>query len=410
MYSNASQNISTTANIFSENFASVSSVSGNVNYGFESAVSGAQFNVRVVASKQKPQVPVQDFKYKCKMAYESSNVASVAAKFAARSYPATCERTLDAPGLLDDFYTNTLDWSAQNQIAVAFGSDAWIWDHANASASQLCADRESPITAVSWMQDGSHVALAVGGSIELWNVASSTRVRTFRGRNANITSLAWNDNVLSAGAYDGNIFHHDVRAREHHFATLSGHEGVVCSLKWNLEGTRLASGGNDNTCRVWDATSTGASRFVFSESSAAVKALAWCPWQENVLATGGGSADRCIRTYNTELGGAPLVEVKTDSQVTGLAWAAAEKEIVASHNSGKITVWRAPSFVQVAELGDAEAPRALHLVASPDGTSVCVAGGERLAFWRLWESAEAKIQRRRAEQETAKKALENPLR
>jgi len=343
------------------------------------------------------------------MAYESANVCGTQ-KVSARSYPAACERTLDAPGLLDDFYTNTLDWSAQNQIAVAFGSDAWIWDHASSSASQLCADRESPITAVNWMQDGSHVALAVGNTIELWNVASSTRVRTFRGRDATITSLAWNDNVLSAGAYDGNIFHHDVRAREHHFATLSGHEGVVCNLKWNLEGTRLASGANDNTCRVWDATSTGAARFVFAESSAAVKALAWCPWQDNVLACGGGAADRTLRTYNTELGGAPLVEVKTDSQITSMVWAATEKELVTAHNSGKLSVWRAPSFVQVAELGAEDSSRALHLAGSPDGTTVCVAGGERLNFWRLWESSEAKLQRRRAEHEMSKKVLENPLR
>ena len=35
---------------------------------------------------------------------------------------------------------------------------------------------------------------------------------------------------------------------------------------------------------------------------AAVKALAWCPWQKNLLASGGGTADRMIRFWNANNG------------------------------------------------------------------------------------------------------------
>ena len=47
---------------------------------------------------------------------------------------------------------------------------------------------------------------------------------------------------------------------------------------------------------------------------AAVKALAWCPFQTNLLASGGGTADRCIRFWNT-VTGAHLNAVDTQSQV-----------------------------------------------------------------------------------------------
>ena len=33
--------------------------------------------------------------------------------------------------------------------------------------------------------------------------------------------------------------------------------------------------------------------------TAAVKALAWCPFQGNLLASGGGGGDRCIKFWNT---------------------------------------------------------------------------------------------------------------
>lgn len=45
-----------------------------------------------------------------------------------------------------------------------------------------------------------------------------------------------------------------------------------------------------------------------------LQALAWCPFQSNLLASGGGTADRCIKTWNTHTG-ALLNSVDTKSQV-----------------------------------------------------------------------------------------------
>ena len=44
------------------------------------------------------------------------------------------------------------------------------------------------------------------------------------------------------------------------------------------------------------------------------QALAWCPWQPTLLATGGGTADRCIRFWNVTTGSC-LQTVDTNSQV-----------------------------------------------------------------------------------------------
>jgi WD40 repeat protein len=52
----------------------------------------------------------------------------------------------------------------------------------------------------------------------------------------------------------------------------------------------------------------------FSDHQAAVKALAWCPWQQNVLASGGGTADRCIRFWNCNTGTC-FSTIDTKSQV-----------------------------------------------------------------------------------------------
>ena len=55
----------------------------------------------------------------------------------------------------------------------------------------------------------------------------------------------------------------------------------------------------------------------FEDHTSSVKALAWCPFQSNLLASGGGDNDRCIKFWNTHTG-ACLKPVHTGSQVWSL--------------------------------------------------------------------------------------------
>jgi WD40 repeat protein len=72
----------------------------------------------------------------------------------------------------------------------------------------------------------------------------------------------------------------------------------VCGLKWSTDDREIASGGNDNQLYVWGLHSTSP-LLKFSDHTAAVKAIAWSPHQHGLLASGGGTADRCIRFWNT---------------------------------------------------------------------------------------------------------------
>ena len=38
------------------------------------------------------------------------------------------ERILDAPELVNDYYLNLLDWSADNRLAVALGENVYLWN------------------------------------------------------------------------------------------------------------------------------------------------------------------------------------------------------------------------------------------------------------------------------------------
>jgi cell division cycle 20-like protein 1, cofactor of APC complex len=52
--------------------------------------------------------------------------------------------------------------------------------------------------------------------------------------------------------------------------------------------------------------------FKFSSHKAAVKAIAWSPHQSGLVASGGGTADRCIKFWNTKAG-CELQSIETGS-------------------------------------------------------------------------------------------------
>lgn len=149
----------------------------------------------------------------------------------------------------------------------------------------------------------------------------------------------------------------------------------------------MASGGNDNLVNIWSAVQGGVYTHgeplhVLNQHQAAVRALAWCPWQSNVLATGGGTADRCIKFWNVN-NGTCLNSVDSKSQVCALLWSSNYKELISAHGfaNNQLTIWKYPSMVKQAEL-TGHTSRVLQMAMSPDGSTVMSAGADETL--RLW--------------------------
>nr|CAD7432794.1 unnamed protein product [Timema monikensis] len=333
---------------------------------------------------------------------------------------------------------NLVDWNANNILAVALNDALYLWNATTGTIERLFTlEGNDYICSVSWMTDGA-THLAVGnslGSVQLWDCTTMKSVRKMTGHSARVSSLCWNSYVVTSGARSGVINHYDVRQRDYQVATVSGgHTQEVCGLKWSPDGKYLASGGNDNMLCVWpvaggekhsqpqplysfrksksfDDLFTCVKVFInlCSAHQAAVKALSWCPWQPNILASGGGTADRTIRFWNCNTG-ICLNTLDTKSQVCSLQWSSTYKELVSGHgfSNHQITIWRYPALskvgyikgrmkprsrdwavmiwftFQVAELTGHTA-RVLHLAMSPDGTTILSAGAdETLRLWKCF--------------------------
>ncbi|KAL5606959.1 hypothetical protein BROUX41_003326 [Berkeleyomyces rouxiae] len=184
------------------------------------------------------------------------------------------------------------------------------------------------------------------------------------------------------------------------------HSQQVCGLAWSPDGSMFASGGNDNVCSLFEVDHFLASRmdklsiaptaisrlphllnshhtYIADEPfatlippiaepaaptehqtrlpkhtwvhSAAVKAIAFCPWRPSVIATGGGSTDKCIHFFHTTSGTA-LATIAVSAQVTSLIWSTTRREIVATfgfalpEHGRRIAVFSWPDCREVAAL------------------------------------------------------------
>ena len=154
-------------------------------------------------------------------------------------------------------------------------------------------------------------------------------VRSLTGHLSRVSSAAWNGTIVSTGSRDRSILQRDLRDPSQAIQQLFGHRQEICGLKWSFDGTQLASGGNDNKLMIWR-LGQDQPLAKFSEHNAAVKAIAWSPHQNGLLATGGGTADRCIRFWNTQTL-SPINFIDTGSQVCNLMFSKNSNEIVSTH-------------------------------------------------------------------------------
>lgn len=194
-------------------------------------------------------------------------------------------------------------------------------------------------------------------------------------------------------------------------ARMTVHTQQICGLAWAPDGELFASGGNDNSCFLFETKKvlrpngssgttsatldvregpSGESIYSVTDHSspvlhlphtaarhkwtlnAAVKAMAFCPWQRGLIAIGGGSNDRCIHFYHTR-SGTCLATIDCAAQVTSLVWSQTRREIAATfgftqpEHPYRVAVFAWPSCEQVVAVPWWDENRALCAVAYPGG-------------------------------------------
>lgn len=304
-----------------------------------------------------------------------------------RKIPRSPFKVLDAPALQDDFYLNVVDWSSQGLLGVGLGSAVYIWSSGTGKVTKLSdVGPDDSVTSLSWSPKGHYLSVGTQlGAVQLWDAGKCQQVRALSGHLSRVGTMAWTSQVLSTGSRDKRILLRDVRQPEDSFFKLQTHRQEVCGLAWSPDEQQLSSGGNDNKLLVWQMQNLEQPTARFCEHTAAVKALAWSPHQHGLLASGGGTADRTIRFWNT-LTNRSVGCVDTGSQVCSLLFSRSVNELASAHgySQNNVIIWKYPCMRKLAALSG-HTSRVLYMALGNDGeTLVTGAGDETLRFWKAF--------------------------
>lgn len=104
---------------------------------------------------------------------------------------------------------------------------------------------------------------------------------------------------------------------------LYSHSGPVRGLGWNVDGTKLGTGGVDKTMRIWPTASMDASTMVepvmnLYGHTSAIEQLRWSPIHADLLAS--SSSDKTLRRWDLRRGISPVSTVNTPGSNINLAW------------------------------------------------------------------------------------------
>ena len=198
------------------------------------------------------------------------------------------------------------------------------------------------------------------------------------------SAVTWASNTLFiSGDGLGDLHLWDIRS--HTQTTLnSKHRDRVVGL--DAKDYLVCSGDNENLVQVWDYRRLKRPLFTIKKHKSAIRAIAFCPWQSNLLATGGASGDNRILVHDTMTGNL-ITEAFVGKQVCALQWSHCYQELL-SGQAGKhqMTIWQyEKQHLTLVNNIEGHKYRTLHLATSPDGQTIASMGDdETLKFWKCF--------------------------
>lgn len=296
-------------------------------------------------------------------------------------------RVLDAPGIIDDFYINILDWHMSN-VYIALGNSVYSYNTDTKRVSEIKTLQDGYVSSIK-----ANKTIAIGtsdGFVYLMN--DDIEIGRFKCSTSRVSALDWNGTILSVGTQCGKLLHYDT-VNQKIMSEIDAHKGEICGMKWSCDYKYLATGSNDTTVKIWKLRFP-TPKVTINAHTSAIKALAWCPWRNGILATGGGSNDRTIKIWDA-IDNKLEMTVDVESQVSGLHFESKYKELISTHGftENNIIVWKASNLKRIGELGKHEGRVLCSAANESMSRLVSVGVDENLKFWEVYKEDEQTVKR-----------------
>ncbi|BCR85773.1 WD40 repeat domain-containing protein [Aspergillus chevalieri] len=167
--------------------------------------------------------------------------------------------------------------------------------------------------------------------------------------------------------------------------TLTGHSDWVNAVAFSPDGKQIASGSDDRTIKLWDAT-TGELQNTLTGHLESVKAVAFSPDGKQIAS---GSDDRTIKLWDATTGELQNVLVGDLQVVNAVAFSPDSKQIASGSDDRTIKLWDATTGeLQNTLTGHSGWVKAVAF--SPDSKQIASGSGDRTI--KLWDATTGELQ------------------
>ena len=277
------------------------------------------------------------------------------------------------------------------RFAVASSIGLWIYDVHTGEEVALLPGHPSNFAVIASSPDGSILASANENTMSLWNAHTGRKIVTLTEHSEDITTLAFSPDgkVLASASEDDTVRLWDATTGKLLFLPLSGHAGDTIAIVFSPDSKMLASGSADNSIRLWSAT-TGQHLATLEEQivwgtitheghTGDVTALAFSPGG-TTLASGG--TDNKIRLW--DIGTKKHLTVLTGhtEKITALTFSKDGSILVSGSTENTIRLWN-PAHEKHLDTLEGHESDVITLAFSMDGSTL--ASGDASNNVRLWD-------------------------
>jgi len=176
-----------------------------------------------------------------------------------------------------------------------------LWDSQNGETVKTFDGHTNDVWATAFTSDGQILASAgVDNTVGLWNVSTGENLHFLTGHTNDVrsVSISSDDTTVASASLDGSIKLWSVSTGELLLTVPDAHSAAgVGSVDFIPDGQLLATGGADNTVRLW--SNTGQLLNTFEGHTGPVETVAWSP-DGQFLAS--ASRDWTVRIWNPTTG------------------------------------------------------------------------------------------------------------
>ncbi len=246
-------------------------------------------------------------------------------------------------------------WSPDSSRIVSTGLDSTVqmWDASTGKRLHLLSPQPNqtltmsgPIYGSIWSTEVQRIAVAADSYLNLIDAD------TWQSLGGGVGAIAMAPNVLSWAPHDPIIA---VAGQDHSIVTWGinteiggargiGHTRKVMAVDWSPDGSKVVSGAQDNTVRIWNippmnqsATLSGTSLLVYQGHTDWVLAVAWSPDGSKIASAGG---DKTVQVWDAAAGRLLFTYHGHSAPVNSLAWSFDSTFIASASDDKTVQVWK----------------------------------------------------------------------